>query len=362
MKRAVLLVLSAIHAVALAPVRGAEPRYELFSLHSGQIGALALAFSHDGERLAVAVYGDNDEGFVRIWDVASRQELPLIPVARGAQMLAFAPDRNRLAIEDRDGTVGLWDIDSGEEVASKISLRRPYLGNCLAFSPRGEVLVWGPPAKTLQFWRLGEQGYDSPLQELKLNGVALSIAFAPDGETMVLAVATPGRRDRSRAEVQFWDVRTLTRRRSLTGYAGFPIVAFSQDGGHLCIGCREFVDVIDVASQRRLRIQAHQAPFPAGEFYPVALSPDGQVFATARSERLPVVTLWDAATGRPMTTLNHGHKAGINTMAFSPDNLHFAALIYAVGDPRGGGVHLWKKVRNTTSSDAASTRGALPSN
>jgi WD40 repeat protein len=58
----------------------------------------------------------------------------------------------------------------------------------------------------------------------------------------------------------------------------------------------------------------------------IALSPDGSVFATGRGfdhgEGQPsVITLWDAATGRPVRTGPDGHKArvGMGALAFSPD-------------------------------------------
>ncbi|MEX0712508.1 MAG: hypothetical protein WD278_09170, partial [Pirellulales bacterium] len=191
------------------------------------------------------------------------------------------------------------------------------------------------------------------------------ISFCPNGQTMVVGglARQTRRRDRPRGEVQFWDVPTLTRRRTLTGYPREPFVALSRDGSRLAIDCREFVDLVDVASELRIRVQVRQPPFdPPIEPYYMALSPDGQVLATARWLRPPVVSLWDADTGEPIGTLPHPDTQGITSMVFSPDNVHFATAIHGGPEvPGSGGVYLWKKVAKTRSTGSKSS-GLSPQN
>src|SRR5262249_31644515 len=54
----------------------------------------------------------------------------------------------------------------------------------------------------------------------------------------------------------------------------------------------------------------------------VALSPDGQLVASASADR--TVKIWDATTGRWLRTLK-GHNDGVRCVAFSPDGLRLAS-------------------------------------
>jgi WD40 repeat protein len=361
MKQIVIAVLNASLLTALAAPCSLGADYEPFPLISGQHGAGHVAFSVDGKSVGVFMYEEKE---LRIWNVATRQESAPIEVGERVHWWAFAPDRDIVALaHQEDGTVGLWDVATGQEIAAKRS-PRGYV-TCLAFSPQGEILVWGK-GEALHIWPLTDEGYDSETKELKQGGAG-SISFSPDGQTMVVGglARQTRRRDRPRGEVQFWDVPTLTRRRTLTGYPREPFVALSRDGSRLAVDCREFVDLIDVASERRIRVQVRQPPFvPAIEPYWMALSPDGQVLATARELRPPVVSLWDAESGERIGALPHPDTTGILWMAFSPDNVHFATAIPGYADvPGSGGVYLWKKVAKTPSTRADPiSKGALPKN
>jgi WD40 repeat protein len=82
----------------------------------GHQGAVcALAFGPHG-RLASA----GDDRVVRIWDVASREELLSLPGhTNHVRGLTFSDDGRRLASASDDGTVKLWDGTPLEESAAR---------------------------------------------------------------------------------------------------------------------------------------------------------------------------------------------------------------------------------------------------
>jgi serine/threonine protein kinase/DNA-binding beta-propeller fold protein YncE len=107
-----------------------------------------VAFADDG-RFAVA----SDNGAVRIWDdVTQRQErLVLRGPAREVRRVALSRDGQRVAAVEQDGTVRVWDAETGQPLLALPDAKAGEGG--VAFSPDGltlaiasgkEVHVWAP--------------------------------------------------------------------------------------------------------------------------------------------------------------------------------------------------------------------------
>ncbi len=260
-----------------------EPEWSLAcstqSLRSGIIRSLAFSPLH-GELVAVATESER----VRLlnsdactWDVSAEPE----PLQDWVRSVTFSPNGRRLASGLHDGTVNIWDLDSGRQQAL---LGHEDEVRALAFrSPDGGLLATASFDKTVRLWEAvtGKLVYtfEDQMESVK------SVHFSPNGRLLAIASAK---------EASLWDVETKKLLGTLPHEQAVNVVRFSPDGKLLGTASDDGkVRLWDVASHKqRGELDADADSSPDSAPWPVwalEFSPGGDLLAAATLGR---ISMW----------------------------------------------------------------------
>ena len=231
-----------------------------FRLGKGVLGEgdRAVAFSPDGQRLAVA------SGIgVWLYEVATSRALALLRTVSPVYSVAISRDGATVAAGLGNGQVELWEMERGTSIGT-LEHSRMWV-TAVAFSPDGRSLAAGSEDQIIKVWDVETQAPVATWEVAKMgNGLGSTLVdFSPDG-TMLVSGFDDG-------TVRLWDVPTQTEVATLEGHS---------DG-----------------------VEA------------VAFAPDGQTVASGSFDK--TVRLWDVTTRRQIGILP-GHKWWVEVVAFSP--------------------------------------------
>jgi WD40 repeat protein len=267
---------------------------------------------------------------------------------------AFSPDGRTAATASRDGTLSLWEAESGKE-------RVRYRGHAgavlaVAFTRGGERLISGGTDGTVRVWRVprhpgtddllaGEEMRCFHLCREEVQAVALSAdgstaaagtadgvlvvwdlnrdqqrhRFTQEGQVYCLALSADGKQlaaNQAACGAVLWDaVKGEIRHRLDTGV--IASLAFSPDGGALAAGYQDQRLVVwDTRRGMEKRVFSSDEHFLSGQangILSVCYSTDGRRLATGGTDNK--VRVWDAETGRQMSVAK-GHGDTVTAAAF----------------------------------------------
>jgi WD40 repeat protein len=322
-----------------------------------------VAFSPDGNRLAIADLVPKDSSSLHVLDVQTGQIADLQTSL--TESVQFSPDGSALAAGTWMGTIQLWDVASTKQTASLYGHSGCVAS--LAYSPDGRRLISGGHDQTVRVWNMSSaepseidrMGHNSPL-----NWFAFSHdnhIFASCSDHVMLWDVDSGKLIR-----QLFSQPKLVRRAEFspddallaTGYDGGKIVvwdmnmglqkfsmqltsspilylAFSTDGRRLVAGSSNELRQWDMTSGKELPERLEQGQivivddeqtsgmipgyaryrYRAGPLsHRVQVSPDGRLLAAGFGSN---VRIWNRITGQRLPDLV-GHTEIVMKLAFSP--------------------------------------------
>ncbi|KAF7966282.1 hypothetical protein HWV62_39247 [Athelia sp. TMB] len=271
----------------------------------------AVAFSPDGQYMA----SGSADGSVRMWNTETGDLAapPFEGHTGSISSVAFSPDGQRIASGSVDKFVLVWNIHSGVLVAGPFGGHTDSVTS-VAFSPDGLCIASGSDDRSVRVWDIRS----GTLVIGPFRGhtdCVTSVAFSPDG----LCIAS-GSDDRS---VQVLDIRSGT---LVVGpFRGHTdcvtSVAFSPDG--LCIASGSADGSVRMWNTETGDLTAPPFEGHTGSISSVAFSPDGQRIASGSYDKS--VRVWDIRSGALVAGPFRGHTAFVTSVAFSPDGLCIAS-------------------------------------
>ena len=302
----------------------------LHTLQSKDFNLTSVKFLlFDGQEIA-AVRSET----VEVWDVISGSPLLTIHESDEIVAAALSPTGQRLAFGFRNGSVRVWDINSGRHVQTFSGHASDVMS--VEFSPNGQKLASICQHRdTILIWDLGFSSR-STLKIYQQFRLTSALTFSPNGQRIACGCGF--------FQVEIWDAESRTLLQTLDighhfakGYKG---IAFLLNEQHLASWDADgTVGVWNIPSGSLLRTFKRDEK-ERGDF--TSFSPNGQRLASVSHNNFSglKIKIWDAIFESPLSQELQGHDDFIKTLVFSPYGQKLASLS-SHRSPHKSTIRLW---------------------
>jgi WD40 repeat protein len=261
-------------------------------------GVTSIAFSPDGQHLATS----DTNGSIQIWHLNDGKQLALCSGHNSwVWSVAYSPTQPLLASCGQDHQVRLWDRQTGR----CLKLLEGHIGiaTSVNFSADGQLLATASGDQTVRLWHVAT---GNCVQVLQVHAACVwSVVFHSDGKRLFSAGEDN--------VIRCWEIESGQCIQTLTGHQHWVrAIAVSPDGKYLMSGSYDqTLKCWDVSTGHCIAtFSGHHKPVTA-----VAFSADGQTIASSSYDQ--TVKLWDIAAQRCLQTL-HKHTNFVWSVAFHP--------------------------------------------
>lgn len=293
----------------------------LYRYSTGRSTTYAIAITPDSQLM---VSGGNDK-IITIRHLGTGKIIRTFTGHTGSiYSLCLSPDGQVLVSGGRDTALKIWDFSTVNNYSSSSPTRR-VIGdglkntltghtdsiNCIAMSPDGQILASGSEDNTIKVWDLVTGEYIATLEGHEAGVKA--VVISSDGQLLV-----SGSADHT---IKLWQLPNNTSESicpdpiyTLAGHTDWvKCLAISPDGQMLASGSQDKTIKLWQMATAELNstLVGHW-----GEVNGIAISSDGQMLTSCSWDE--TIRLWHLGTGKQLHSLS-GHQGAIASFAISPD-------------------------------------------
>jgi WD40 repeat protein len=290
------------------------------SAAGGAIAITSLAFSPDGQRLAVLGEGAT---IVKVWTLGHGAAAQSMPLPEPGKAVMFSPDGQWLAVQgNRTVTLG-----QTQTTQAQVSLPLPYTVHSVQFSPNGRSLLVAGADRVVRVMPLVFQGGILKLEPgmaLTHDALVQKAVLSPSGRWVVTASED--------GKIRLWDALSgaLSQTYGLpAGERASTLADMNDERQYRAVASANVIDqlvfnpnetLLAVGNPSRLwlwNLGTHQLQSSialgasAGRAGAIAFNPEGDLLLATppAADQTALVSLWNAYTGQLVDRLGVGLEA-----------------------------------------------------
>jgi len=292
-------------------------------------GIYPFLFSQDRNLLAGKKRStDSDPESILVWHVETGEQIACFTgysegYSERMDNLCFSPDGKYLTAGSAEGTIRIWDIESGQLAATHTDSGDaqifPY------YSQEDGLIAAAVSKREVQVWHIDR---DEKIDTFEHRGDGWHVCFSEDGAQLLVA---------SPSEIQIWTKGNNSNAHTLSTLHGhiptMDTLVFSADEKTLAAGFwSDNVLLWDVASRRSYRPANERLP---GTSHNVYCSPSGKIISINGSGNN--LNMQEVGESEPIVELI-GPEGGLGrAKAFSPTGHRIASV------DKDNNIHIWER-------------------